>query len=306
MDTFQVTLWWFVGIAALLMGFLGWIAASHGLAPLKKIQQGATAISASRLDQRLSVSEFPSELADLGNTINGMLSRLEDSFRKLSDFSADIAHELRTPVSNLMTQTQVALSKPRTAEEYHEILASNSEELERMSRMISDMLFLAKVDRGLIAPRADAIVLEREFDELFGFYEAPAEEKAIRLELIGTTTIRGDRLMLRRAFSNLLSNAIRHVQQGQTVSVLLRNQTEGGTCIEIANPGDIPAEHLNRLFDRFYRVDPSRHGASDGAGLGLAITESIIHMHGGTIRVHSGDHKVVFRICLRRRAAANA
>lgn len=139
MAMFQVTLWWFVAIAALLMGFLGWVAARHGLAPLRRIQQDASAVSATNLGQRLSVEQLPAELADLGDTINSMLARLEVSFERLSDFSADIAHELRTPISNMMTQTQVALSKPRTADEYHEILASNAEELERMARMISDM-----------------------------------------------------------------------------------------------------------------------------------------------------------------------
>ena len=302
MEMFQITLWWFVAIASLLMGLLGWIAARHGLAPLKKIQSDTRTITASSLDQRLSVEQFPAELADLGNTINGMLARLENSFRRLSDFSADIAHELRTPVSNLMTQTQVALSKPRTAEEYHEILASNAEELDRMSRMISDMLFLAKADHGLIAPLSAPVALEKEFADLFGFYEALAEEKSIRLALNGRAMIPGDRLMLRRAFSNLLSNAIRHTPPGEEVRVDIRPLSESGqadrTEVDITNPAGIPAEHLPRLFNRFYRVDPSRHEASEGAGLGLAITQSIIQIHGGTIDVRSTEGGTTFIIRL--------
>ena len=305
MALFQTTLWWFVAIAALLMGLLGWVAARHGLAPLRKIQQDAAAVSASSLDQRLSVEQFPTELADLGNTINRMLDRLEYAFKRLSDFSADIAHELRTPVSNLMTQTQVALSKPRTADEYHEILASNAEELERMARMISDMLFLAKADHGLVLPQAEPVNLAHEFADLFGFYDALADEKSIKLKLSGAAALSGDKLMLRRAFSNLLSNAIRHTPAGETVSVDIKNPGSGKTEIEIRNPGSIAAEHLTRLFDRFYRVDPSRHGASDGAGLGLAITQSIVHMHGGAISVRSDGNLVAFTIAFSPQSARN-
>lgn len=297
MALFQFTLWWFVAIAALLMGLLGWVAARHGLAPLRKMRQDAAAISASRLDQRLSVDQLPAELAELGSTINGMLARLENSFSRLSDFSADIAHELRTPVSNLMTQTQVALSKPRSTDEYRDILASNSEELERMARMIADMLFLAKADHGLIVPQAEPISLSREFTGLFEFYEAMTEEKSVQMELHGDASITGDRLMLRRAFSNLLSNAIRHTLQGETVSVAIESH-DGQVDIAITNPGHIPADHLPRLFDRFYRVEPSRHEASDGAGLGLAITQSIVQIHGGSIVAESKDGMTNFRIRL--------
>jgi two-component system heavy metal sensor histidine kinase CusS len=296
MAMFQVTLWWFVAIAALLMGFLGWVAARHGLAPLRRIQQDASAVSATNLGQRLSVEQLPAELADLGDTINSMLARLEVSFERLSDFSADIAHELRTPISNMMTQTQVALSKPRTADEYHEILASNAEELERMARMISDMLFLAKADHGLISPHSEQVSLSSEFGDLFGFYEALADEKSVKLKLSGDASMSGDKLMLRRAFSNLLSNAIRHTASGEEVSVSIKNPGNGETDIEISNPGEIPSEHLSRLFDRFYRVDPSRHEASDGAGLGLAITQSIVQMHGGAISVQSSGNMTRFVI----------
>lgn len=296
-DMFETTLWWFVAIAAALMGLLGWVAARHGLAPLRRMQQDTAAISASRLDQRLFVKQLPAELAALGNTINGMLARLEESFRRLSDFSADIAHELRTPVSNLMTQTQVALSKPRSADEYRDILASNSEELERMARMTADMLFLAKADHGLIAPQSTRMSLSQEFSDLFEFYEAMAEEKSVRLDLRGDATIHGDRLMLRRALSNLLSNAIRHTPQGAAVSIAIEIKN-GHVDICITNPSHIPAEHINRLFDRFYRVDPSRHEASDGAGLGLAITRTIVQIHGGSISAQSNAGLTTFLIRL--------
>jgi len=298
MAGFTLTLWSFVAVAALLMGLLGWVAARRGLAPLTEMKQNVAEVSASRLDQRISAERFPSELADLSATFNGMLARLENSFKRLSDFSSDIAHELRTPVSNLMTQTHVALSRARTADEYRDILISNAEEFDRMARMISDMLFLAKSDNGLFVPSVEPVLLEQEFQELFEFYEALSEEKFIKLRMEGTAEIVGDKLMLRRAFSNLLSNAIRHTPPDQEVTVVITCQNNETAVIEIRNPGDIPAEHLQRLFDRFYRVDSSRHRDGDGTGLGLSITKSIIEAHRGSIKAESANGLIRFIVYL--------
>ena len=241
---------------------------------------------------------MPPELIDLAIAFNDMLARLEGSFRRLSDFSSDLAHELRTPVSNLMTQTQVALSKTRSADQYREVLYSNLEEYERLARMIADMLFLAKADNGLIVPSSETVDLAAEVRDLFGFYEAFAEEQGVRLQLAGAGSISGDRLMMRRALSNLLSNALRHTARGGTVSVLIDQHKSGEIQLSVENPGeDIEPQHLPRLFDRFYRVDPSRHKArSDGAGLGLAITKSIVEAHQGTISVSSSNGLTFFAI----------
>jgi two-component system heavy metal sensor histidine kinase CusS len=300
MAAFQTTLWWFVGIASLLMGLLGLIAANRGLAPLKKIQQDAADISANRLEQRLSVDQLPAELAELGSTLNGMLSRLEDSFKRLSDFSADIAHELRTPVSNMMTQTQVALSKFRTTEEYRDILASNAEELEKMARMISDMLFLAKADHGLIMLHGEPISLAKEFHTIFSFYEALTDENAISMNLDGDAIIFGDKSVLRRAFGNLLSNAIQHTAENGRIEVLIKPQPGNLFCeISIKNTGPaITTEDIPKLFDRFFRTEISRHEIPEGSGLGLAITKSIIQLHGGSIQVKSNDDSTNFLILL--------
>jgi len=296
MAGFRITLWCFVGIAALLMGLLGWVAARRGLAPLDNMKKSLAEVSASSLDQRLPADQLPAELADLGNTLNGMLSRLEDSFSRLSGFSSDIAHELRTPVSNLMTQTQVALSKARTADEYHEILASNAEELERMARMISDMLFLAQADNGLILLSVEPVDLTREFQQLAEFYEPLLDEKSIKFSLVGDVVIMGDRLMLRRAFSNLLSNAIRHTPAGSEIFVGINYSMESHVEIEVRNPGVISKEHLPHLFERFYRADPSRHSDGESTGLGLAITKSIIEAHHASIEAASGGDMVRFKI----------
>ena len=145
----------------------------------------AQRITASRLHDRLPMASLPTELVDLATAFNGMLARLEDSFRRLSEFSSDLAHELRTPIGSLMTQTQVALSRTRSAEEYREVLYSNSEEYDRLARMIADMLFLAKADNGLIVPRSETVDLAVEVRELFEFYDALAEDRAVRLALAG-------------------------------------------------------------------------------------------------------------------------
>lgn len=295
MTSFRQTLWGFMGLATLAMGLLGWFAVRRGLIPLQAIKQQAAEITANRLHTRLPVESIPVELADLADTLNGMLSRLEESFQRLSDFSSDLAHELRTPVSNLLTQTQVTLSKVRSADDYRDILASNAEEFERLSRTISDMLFLAKADNDQIIPHQEVIEMAEEVADLLEYYEILAEEKEIKLSHTGQGRVIGDRLMLRRAISNLLSNAVRHTPNGGTIVTRIARTAEGGTVLTVENTGKtISPEHLPRLFDRFYRVDNSRFRTTENAGLGLAITRSILLAHGGDITASSGNGLTTF------------
>lgn len=288
MDAFRDRLWLAVGIGIVLSALLGWLSARRGLSPARRALELMQRISAQRLGERLPPDSLPRELAPLAAAFNDMLARLEDSFRRLSDFSSDLAHELRTPISNLMTQTQVALARARTADEYREILYSNLEEYERLSQMTSDMLFLAKADNGLIATRTERVDLASEVESLFAFYEALAEERDVRLVLAGEGRARVDRDMLRRAISNLLSNAIRHTPHGGEIRVHISESGSGQTELSVENPGSpIAPEHLPRLFDRFYRVDASRRKEGEGAGLGLAITKSIVEAHGGSISASS-------------------
>lgn len=302
---FQRTLVIAVGLGVLLSSILAWLMTRKGLAPLHDIARIAGGISAERLNSRLPIEVVPVEIKDLAAAFNEMLSRLEDSFRRLSDFSSDIAHELRTPVNNLMTATNVALIKARSADEYRETLYSNLEEYHRLSRMIDDMLFLAKADNGLLMPYKETVDLVAEVQGLFAFYEALAEERNIVLSSSGDGVVQGDRLMLQRALSNLLSNAIRHTPAGGTVRINIESPDTNAVFVTVQNTGNpIPDEHLSRIFDRFYRVDPSRQRSSDGAGLGLAITKSIIEAHGGSITATSSERKTCFRLQLPKKTLA--
>jgi two-component system heavy metal sensor histidine kinase CusS len=297
MHSFRLTLWSFEALAAIAMAIFGWVAVRQGLAPLQSIRAEAAAITVHRLNARLPVGAVPAELADLARTLNEMLARLETSFQRLSDFSSDLAHELRTPVSNLMTETQVTLGKARTTEQYRDVLASNAEELERLSRMISDMLFLAKADNDLIVPHPESVDLQEEVRSLFDYYEALAEDAGVQMRCAGSGTVQGDRLMLRRAISNLLSNALRHTPANGEIQVSLNVDSSGELCLAVENTGDtIPEEHLPRLFDRFYRADASRQRSTEGAGLGLAITQSIVRAHGGSVSVKSSAGKTIFEL----------
>lgn len=295
--SFRVTLWLFVACAVALMGLLGWISAQRGLAPLRAMRERAATVTAHSLDRRLPVQAVPPELAELAITLNEMLERLEDAFKRLSDFSADLAHELRTPVSNLMVQTQVALSLPRNADGYRAILESNSEECERLARMISDMLLLAKAENGLVLVYEEVVDLAHEVRQLFDFYELSADDKRINLQLFGEGDLRGDRLMLRRALGNLISNALRHTLIGGTISVVI-DQDATRLLVQVQNTGEpIAAAHLARFFERFYRADPARlHDAGDGTGLGLSITRAITRAHGGNVSAASSDGVTSFSL----------
>lgn len=287
----------YVVLAALISGCLGWWTARVGLSPLRAMKAKAQEVTASKLDQRMTAESVPVELADLAVSLNDMLARLQADFQRLTEFSSDLAHELRTPINNLLTQTQVTLSHERNVDNYQDILASNAEELQRLSRMVADMLFLAKAEHGLMLPSLERIALDDEVRALFDFYDALAEEKDIKLELTGNALVQGDRLMLQRAISNLLSNALRHARAHSTVSVTLSTE-ETLVRLSVHNEGStIPSEILPRIFDRFFRADKARaHLDSDGVGLGLSITKAIAKAHQGRVQVISINGETTFSI----------
>jgi two-component system heavy metal sensor histidine kinase CusS len=306
MADLSLTLGLYALAVTLVSGLLSWLAARQGLAPLRSMKAKATSVSAQRLDQRMQVDAVPVEMADLAIELNRMFDRLQTDFQRLSDFSSDLAHELRTPISNLLTQTQVALSAKRDAATYRDILASNAEEFQRLARMVSDMLFLAKTERGVELPQTELFSVASEAQALVEFYDALAAEKGVKISCVGDGDILGDRLMFRRAVSNLLSNAIRHSHDHGEVSIEIV-ETQQATTLKVENTGDaIDPKALPRLFDRFYREHPARsHQDSDGAGLGLAITRAILEAHGGCATATSSQSKTSFSLTIPRKNGPN-
>lgn len=283
----QHLIWLTVGLCALATALLGAWAARSGLRPLQRMSTVAAGVSASSLTTRLPEHEMPAELAELTRAFNAMLTRLDESFQRLSAFSADIAHELRTPLSNLLTQTQVILTRPRSLEQYREALLGNLEELQGLAQMVNDMLLLAKAEQGLLAPARDTLRLEDEVDAVLEYFTPLADDAGIALHREGQAQVRGDRALLRRVLSNLLDNALRYTPAGGQLRVTLQAVAEGAQ-LSVENPGQpLAPETLPRLFDRFYRADPARADSQTHAGLGLAISRSIIQAHGGTIQCES-------------------
>ncbi|RMR58263.1 Heavy metal sensor histidine kinase [Pseudomonas syringae pv. actinidiae] len=274
-------------VILLLVGFGAWWVVRRGLRPLGAFRKVTALISARDLSHRMKVKGLPDELRDLAHAVNFMLHRLDGDVQQLAQFSDDLAHELRSPMNNLMGKAQVTLSRPRPSEEYKQALESCTEELERMSRMISQMLFLASVSQPAAPLPVEVIDLREEADKVAELFSSSAEERDITLQVQGNAKATGDRLMIQRAISNLLSNAIRHGLSGSVITITLATHADE-VSLAVRNAGEgIDAEHLPRLFDRFYRVHVSRARQQGGTGLGLAIVRSIMSLHEGQVTVES-------------------
>jgi two-component system heavy metal sensor histidine kinase CusS len=305
LERLRSALWAGTLLASLISVLLARLAVQQGNAPLRRLSARMRDIGSEQLDARIDPAQVPVELADLVAAFNAMLERIERGYERLRGVSVDIAHELRTPVTNLRTQTQVALSRAREVDAYREVLYSNLEEFERMSAMISDMLFLAQTEHA--QPAHDDVDLAVEVGALFEYFDAWADEQGVALRLHGAgARVDGDRALLRRALSNLLRNAVHHSVRGAAVDVTLTADAQR-VRVEVCNAGPaIAPEHLPHLFERFYRADPSRRRNGEGAGLGLAIVKSIVELHRGAVAVRCADRRTCFSVELpaSRRGAA--
>ncbi|MFY9509867.1 MAG: heavy metal sensor histidine kinase, partial [Rubrivivax sp.] len=254
------------------------------LQPLATLAAQTRAISPQRLDQRLELAQPAEELLPWITQFNALMGRLERSYAQLEGFNADVAHELRTPLANLIGQTEVALSRERSVDSLRDTLISNLEEMQRLSAMVNDMLFLSHADRGAVARRGEPVSLAELAQQVVEFHEAPLEEAGLTLRIEGDAALPVDESLFKRALSNLLGNATRYAKPGSTV--LLRIAPEAGdhpVQVVVQNEGEpIDAQSLPRLFDRFFRVDSARHCSEmQHHGLGLAIVAAIARMHAG-------------------------
>lgn len=282
----------------LLATGLGYVAVRRGMAPLRLVIGKANEISTNRLRARLEVTDVPAELHELGGAFNAMLDRLEEGVQRLSGFAADLAHDLRTPINTLLMETQVALSRPRTLEQYQAAMASNIEEYERIGRMIENTLFLARADSAQLAVKPVRLDLAQELGRIAEYFEGVAEEAGVTLTLQQTdAVVEADTILFQRAVSNLVSNAIRHSRPGSAV-IIDAVAVADGVSVRVVNQGErIDAEQLALVFERYYRADPSRSAAPDGAGLGLAIVRAIMDLHRGRASAESSaDGKTCFAL----------
>ncbi len=275
-------------LGVLLSAGAGMAIARRGMRPLEEITKTVERVTASQLNERVGQTGWPLELRSLATAFDDMLRRLEESFARLSRFSADLAHELRTPVNNLRGEAEVALSRTREPEEYRHILESSLEECGSLSSMIDGLLFLARAESAKATITPSFFCVRKELDTVVEFYDALAKEQAITVTCHGDAFIEADPLLFRRAISNILSNALKFTPHGGKVDFLI-GQKKGQPVEVIAGdtgPGIAP-EHLPYIFDRFYRADQTRTQSSQGTGLGLAIVKSIMELHGGTVEVQS-------------------
>jgi len=284
---------WFWGIllaTSALFPLLGYRIARHGIRPVEEIAATARRITSTNLRERIGSQGYPLELASLAGTFNEMLERLEESFERVSRFTADIAHDLRTPVNNIRGEAEVALARPRTVDEYRDVLESSLEEAVRLSELIGDLLFLARAESPLTELHRENVNIGDLLTTVRDYHEASATDAGISLVVSdGAEPLNAelDRSLMLRAVSNLVSNAIAHTPPGGTVTLAATNDDDA-IRIEVSDTGaGIPAEALPRVFDRFFRVDPSRSKTSGGTGLGLAIVQSILTLHGGSAAIFS-------------------
>ena len=266
---------------------LSYLLVRRALRPLRTMAESAAAITAQRLSTRMPLQDAPTELLALATSLNDMLARLEQGFARVWQFTVDLAHDLRTPIGNLRGANEVALNRQRSIAEYEALLGSNIEECDRVSRTIESVLFLARAESPQFAMQRMELDTVQELQRIADYFEGLSAEAEVTIVVDATATVLADRDLCRRAVSNLLSNALRYTPAGETIRL---RAADTGNAVEVSveNPGrSIDPEHLDKLFDRFYRADRSRSDSASSTGLGLSIVKSIMELHGGTVSVQS-------------------
>jgi two-component system heavy metal sensor histidine kinase CusS len=286
------------GLAGMLLAFLmSWMLVRESLKPLREMAGKAATITVDKLDTRIKVDNVPSELATLVVSLNAMLDRLHGGFQRMSQYTADLAHDLRTPLGNLRGSTEVALARPRSADEYQSLLASNLEECERISRMIESVLFLARAEHPQFVTTLSELDAAKELARIAEYFEGVADDAGVHLQVTGGGRVHADAELFRRAVSNLLANAIRYTPRDGTITLGAQG-TPHGLRVTVANQGaPLDPSLLERIFDRFYRVDPSRKSdpeSTGSTGLGLAIVRTIMELHGGSAHAESDAQSTRF------------
>jgi two-component system heavy metal sensor histidine kinase CusS len=312
---------WVVVLALVTLaasGLAAWGARWHvrrQLQPLQQLAAQTRAITPDALDQRLALADPAEELLPWVEQFNALMQRVERAYAQLEGFNADVAHELRTPLAALIGETEVALSRERSAESLRETLASNLEELQRLSALVNDMLFLSHADRGAMARRGEPVSLAALTRQVAEFHEATLEDAGLRLQVEGDAQARVDVPLVKRALSNLIGNATRFARPGSTVRVVIapdvpavapgRADAAASPQVQVVvhNEGQgIAPQQLPRLFDRFFRAEVSRSCPDEvHHGLGLAIVAAIARMHAGRTLAESQDGatRVGFTLALR-------
>jgi len=293
-------------LAAIVLALVGCLLVYRGLLPLRRIARHAHGIGIANLGERLDRHGTPRELQPMIEAFNAMLDRLDRGVAQLSQVSTDMAHELRTPINNLLGETQVALQQSRSVDAYQQLLASNVEELERLARMLDNMLFLARTDPASALSQRQELDAGDEMQRIADYFEGLAADVGISIEARGSGVIWAEPMLLRRALANLCANAIKYGAADSTLQVEAVAEADG-SYLRVRNQGaTIPAEHLSRLFERFYRVDPSRERSAQSNGLGLSIVATIMQLHQGRYSVSSADGITCFELFFPARETRDA
>ncbi len=286
---------YFFGLTGALLAFaLSYVLIRAALRPLRDIAGSTGLVTVDKLGTRIAIENVPSELDLLVRSLNAMLERLDQGFARLSRFTVHLAHDMRTPLGNMRGATEVALARPRSIDEYQAQLASNLEECDRLSRMIENVLFLARAEHPQFKKNMRQFEVCDELAHVVAYFEGLAEDAGVIVDIAGTGMLTADLELFRRAISNLLANALRYTPRGGRIRLSVETVAEG-IQIMVSNQGTpIGPLHIDKIFDRFYRADPSRSGSNGSTGLGLAIVRSIMDLHDGSVRVESDTNSTRF------------